>query len=90
MFKQNVGDHTLSLALVLPLDAPIGPRHIIDRDLRLTRLRARPAASSEFIPVRSIIRGALLIPDFDTNSDFFLVDYVDTDMFLRTERHLFH
>ncbi|KAG1763350.1 hypothetical protein EV702DRAFT_982923 [Suillus placidus] len=87
MFKHTVGSHTLDLALVLPMDAS-PRRHLLDRDLRLTRLRARPAASSEFITLHSIIRGALLVPDFDNNGDYFLVDYVDTDMFLRIQRKL--
>jgi hypothetical protein len=46
MFKHTVGNSILDLALVLPLDAPLGPQHVVDRDLRLTRLRARPMASS--------------------------------------------
>ncbi|KAG2034349.1 hypothetical protein BDR03DRAFT_935318 [Suillus americanus] len=55
MFKYTVGDRCLELALVLPMDAPIGPR---------PALRAWPAASSEFISVHSIICGALLVPDY--------------------------
>ncbi|KAG1799033.1 uncharacterized protein HD556DRAFT_1231771 [Suillus plorans] len=87
MFKHIVGNRTLDLALVLPMDAS-PRRRLLDRDLRLTRLRARPAASSEFITLHSIIRGALLVPDFDNNGDYFLVDYIDTDMFLRVQRKL--
>ncbi|KAG1785725.1 uncharacterized protein HD556DRAFT_1450479 [Suillus plorans] len=56
----------------------------MDQELRLTRLRARPASLSEFITLHSIICGALLIPDFAHDGDYFLVDTVDTDMFLRT------
>jgi hypothetical protein len=89
MFKHTVGSSVLDLALVLPLDAPLGPQRAVDRDLRLTRLRARPMASSEFIPLQSIIRGALLVPDFDSDRDYFVVNYVDTDMFLRSQRQLF-
>ncbi|KAG2129743.1 hypothetical protein DEU56DRAFT_872433 [Suillus clintonianus] len=89
MFKHTVGSNTLDLALVLPMDALIGPlaRRRMDRELRLTRLRARPTSSSEFITLHSIIRGALVVPNFTNKGDYFLVDYVDTDMFLRT-RHL--
>lgn len=87
MFKHIVGNRTLDLALVLPMDAS-PRRRLLDQDLRLTRLRARPAASSEFITLHSIIRGALLVPDFDNNGDYFLVDYIDTDMFLRVQRKL--
>ncbi|KAG1732179.1 uncharacterized protein EDB91DRAFT_1058197 [Suillus paluster] len=39
---------------------------------------------SEFISLHSIIHGALLVPDYDSNTDFFVVDYVDTDMFLHS------
>ncbi|KAG2741161.1 hypothetical protein P692DRAFT_201727134 [Suillus brevipes Sb2] len=85
MFKFVVGNHTFELALVLPMDAPTGSRRSVDRDLRLTRLRARPPALSEFISLQSIIRGALLVPDPAHNGDFFLVDLVDTDMFLRAK-----
>ncbi|KAG1870895.1 hypothetical protein F4604DRAFT_1583497 [Suillus subluteus] len=87
VFKHTVGERTLDLALVLPMDAS-PRRRLLDRDLRLTRLCARPAASSEFITLHSIIRGALLVPDFDNHGDYFLVDYVDTDMFLRVQRNL--
>jgi hypothetical protein len=86
MFKYTVCDRTFEFALILPMDSPIGPRRIVDQDLGLTRLRARPLVSSEFIPLQSIIRGALLVPDFDNYKDFFLVDLVDTDMFLRAQR----
>ncbi|KAG2146329.1 hypothetical protein DEU56DRAFT_870107 [Suillus clintonianus] len=90
MFKHTVGSNTLDLALVLPMDALIGPlaRRRMDRELQLTRLRARPTSSSEFITLHSIIRGALVVPDFANKGDYFLVDYVDTDMFLRTRRLL--
>ncbi|KAG1899028.1 uncharacterized protein F5891DRAFT_1190206 [Suillus fuscotomentosus] len=85
MFKFTVSNHTFELALVLPMDAPTGSRGGVDRDLGLTRLRARPLASSEFISLQSIVRGALLVPDHDHDRDFFLVDLVDTDMFLRAK-----
>ncbi|KAG1854811.1 hypothetical protein DFJ58DRAFT_841293 [Suillus subalutaceus] len=40
MFKQSIGSQTLDLALVQPMDAPTGPQHATDQDLRLRRLRA--------------------------------------------------
>ncbi|KAG1860331.1 hypothetical protein DFJ58DRAFT_715642 [Suillus subalutaceus] len=66
MFKQSIGSQTLDLALVQPMDAPIGPQHAIDQDLRL---RCLYFAS--------------------TRGDFFLVDYVDSNMFLRSQRYMF-
>ncbi|KAJ7851776.1 hypothetical protein B0H14DRAFT_2355075, partial [Mycena olivaceomarginata] len=49
----------------------------------LFRVRARQA--SEFIPVRSIVRGAVLVPDSDPErkGDFFVMDVPEGDMFLR-------
>ncbi|KAG1890839.1 hypothetical protein F4604DRAFT_1888578 [Suillus subluteus] len=48
---------------------------------------ARPRAQAEFFSIRSIIRGALLVHDADL--DYFVVDTVDTDMFLHVkEMHL--
>jgi hypothetical protein len=63
----------LSILLMLPL---AGVRLRKDKDLGLFRVRARPQA--QFFPLRLIIHGALLVQDFD----FFMVDTVDTDMFL--------
>ncbi|KAG1829817.1 hypothetical protein EV424DRAFT_1343975 [Suillus variegatus] len=88
MFKYTVGDQHLDLALVLPMDAPIGPQLAIDQDLRFTWLHAQPAASSEFLSIYSIICGALLVPDYaNPHQDFFLVDVVDSDMFLHSQKN---
>ncbi|KAF9491747.1 hypothetical protein BDN71DRAFT_1484072 [Pleurotus eryngii] len=71
MFTIMVNDITYDIALQK------------DTDLQLLRLRARPRKSAEFLFLSSIIRGALVIPDFSQQGDFFLVDTVDGDMFLR-------
>ncbi|KAF9231296.1 hypothetical protein BU15DRAFT_56335, partial [Melanogaster broomeanus] len=86
MFRYTVRGHTSELALVTYMDVPTGARRTLDKDLRFTRLRSRPPASSEFIPLQSIVRGALLVPDFKHDGDFFLVDYVDSDWFLRAKQ----
>ncbi|KAG1838310.1 hypothetical protein F4604DRAFT_1997251 [Suillus subluteus] len=70
LFECVVGDITLSLALIHPFDAPTGVRLRKDKHLNIYR----------FFSVRSIIRGALLVPDGST--DYLVVDTVDTDMFL--------
>ncbi|KAG6325759.1 hypothetical protein ID866_13331, partial [Astraeus odoratus] len=49
IFQYTVGNHTLNLALVQPLDAP------------------------KFIPLQSIIHGALIVPDFSHANNFLLV-----------------
>ena len=73
------------LALIQPLDAPIHVQRRKDKDLGFIRVRAKPRQSSEFISVRSIIRGALLVEEFDRkgSGEFIVVDVVDGDMFLR-------
>ncbi|KAA1476942.1 hypothetical protein DENSPDRAFT_758082, partial [Dentipellis sp. KUC8613] len=75
-----------AVALIRPLDAEVVPQSI-DHDLGLYRLRSRALAQAEFIHVQSIKRGALLV-DADTypEFDFFVVDTIDGDMFLRCEK----
>lgn len=60
-------------------------RRQIDRDLGLCRLRPRP--TTEFIPVLSIVRGALVLEDVDgVSSSSLVIDTVDSDMFLRLRK----
>lgn len=58
-----------------------------DRDLRFHRVRARPRRSdSAVILARTLVRGALLVPDFAEKwpgDEYIVVDVVDADMWLR-------
>lgn len=54
-----------------------------DKDLHLHRLQARPPEKAIFVPARSIIRGAYIIPEGLREKTSLVVDVVDTDMFLR-------
>ncbi|KAK7680232.1 hypothetical protein QCA50_016741 [Cerrena zonata] len=84
MFKCTVGDNLYPLALIHPYDAGIpGPRCRKDKDLELRRIWPKPQIESEFISLHSVIQGALVVSDFETNTDYFVVDTLDTDMFLR-------
>ena len=84
MFLCVVDNKVYPLALIHPYDAGIqGPRRRKDKELELLRVRVKPRVEAEFISLHSVIRGALLIQDFDSDSDYFVVDTVDTDMFLR-------
>ena len=85
MFEYIVGDVTLRLALVMPLDFATGKACAVNEDLRFICLCACPAASLQIIPLQSIIRGALLMPDFTHDDDYFLVNYIDGDMFLHSQ-----
>ncbi|KAJ6630016.1 hypothetical protein B0H10DRAFT_1775286, partial [Mycena sp. CBHHK59/15] len=49
------------------------------------RFTQKPRKNSEFISVHYIIRGALLVQDFDKTGEFIVVDIVDPDMSLRLE-----
>ncbi|KAI0677658.1 hypothetical protein C8Q78DRAFT_962196, partial [Trametes maxima] len=73
-----------------------GPRRRVDQDLGLCRIRPSrvdPHAPADntgsgrtaFIPVESIIRGALIVADHGTPGDYLVVDTIDTDMFLRIQ-----
>ncbi|KAG2092632.1 uncharacterized protein F5147DRAFT_747990 [Suillus discolor] len=83
VFECTLEDTALSLALIHPFDAPTGVRIRKDKHLSIFRVRARPRAQAEFFSVRSIIRGAFLVPD--GSNDYIVVDTVDTDMFLRVK-----
>ncbi|KAH9172732.1 hypothetical protein EDB89DRAFT_2114096 [Lactarius sanguifluus] len=86
IFTVSIADDSYSVCLVQPLDAPVVPQRIKDRELGLHRVRARPN-KTEFIFARTIIRGAPLIGDFDKAGDFYVMDVVDHtgDLFLRCD-----
>ncbi|KAG2056809.1 hypothetical protein BDR06DRAFT_988418 [Suillus hirtellus] len=73
LFECIVGDITHSLALIHPFDAPTGVRFQKDKHLNIY-------PQAKFFLVRSIIRGALLVPDGST--DYLVVNTVDSDMFI--------
>ncbi|KAI0366900.1 hypothetical protein BV20DRAFT_1093373 [Pilatotrama ljubarskyi] len=74
----------LPLALVRCLK-PVRSRSAIDRELGLLRLR--PHDTTEFIPVESILRGAMVAQDFGTDGHYLAIDTVDGDMFVRLRQH---
>lgn len=77
------------MALILPLDEPIPmhERRSDDHNLRLIRLRARSRKHAVFINVESIVRGALLTRDHNSDFDdeFLLVTAIDQDMWWRNK-----
>ncbi|KAI6042277.1 hypothetical protein EDC04DRAFT_2564564 [Pisolithus marmoratus] len=80
--KIGAYDDSFQFALVQPLTAGTRVRRL-DQDFNLIRVKAVSRASSIFIPVKSIIRGALLYPDPDRDGEFLVVEHIDGDMFLR-------
>lgn len=83
LFNCVVDGTTYPIALIQPFDAPAGPRQSKDKDLCFYRVRRNARISCEFISTRSIVRGALLVEDYERVGDFLVMDLVDTDMFLR-------
>ncbi|KAJ3536941.1 hypothetical protein NM688_g6767 [Phlebia brevispora] len=73
------------LALVQLMQSSGTPR-LMDQELCLYRVRAQPRAKAAFIPVRSIKRGALMFQVPNTADNFYVVDAVDSDMFLCTKQ----
>ncbi|KAJ7082289.1 hypothetical protein C8R44DRAFT_652702, partial [Mycena epipterygia] len=83
LFSCMVEKKSHPFALILPLYAPTGPLKRIDKALRFHRVQAKHRKQSEFISVHSIIRGAVLVPDFDKAGEFIVFDVQDGDMALR-------
>lgn len=83
LFTCTVEGKAHPFALVLPFDAPIGPARRKDKLLRFRRVRAKARKDTEFISVHSIIRGAVLVPDFGKADEFIVFDVLDGDISLR-------
>ncbi|KAF8832795.1 hypothetical protein HHX47_DHR1001873 [Lentinula edodes] len=63
----------------------VNTRSRIDKDLGL--LRIRKEHNLEFISVRSIVRGAVVLPISSETDDKFVWDPLDGDMFLRVKKY---
>ena len=75
----------LAMALVLPFDIPkLMVNRPRDEALRFTRVQARPRASTVIIDTRSIIRGGLLVRDFASpGNEYLVIEFIDEDMWSR-------
>jgi hypothetical protein len=73
------------LALILPFDAPIGVPTALDHHLRLHCVHSQSQAKAEFISVKSIIRGCVIVTDSTKPEHGIILDVLDTDMFLRVK-----
>jgi hypothetical protein len=75
------------VALIQPFDAPVNKQLPKDDDLGFYRLRAQPRKKSEFFFIDSIIRGALIADDFDSEEkdEKFVIDVAEPDFFLRVQ-----
>ncbi|KAF5338294.1 hypothetical protein D9758_015755 [Tetrapyrgos nigripes] len=85
LFTCRVGDGAYPVALVQPYKV-VRNRNASDR--RLGLLRIRKEASTEFIPIQSIVQGILApaVDDSSGSADRFVMDVLDGDLFLRMKR----
>lgn len=89
VFVCSADDSTYPVALILPLDAPLGMdrlRDTMDKELAVYRVRARQRREAEFISVKSIIRGAVLVEDSEREGEFLVLDNLNGDMLLRMRK----
>ncbi|KAF9039133.1 hypothetical protein BJ165DRAFT_1531244 [Panaeolus papilionaceus] len=86
LFAFTIADTTYPVALIWRFTLrPRTSKFIEEKDKSLQFIRLRQLETFEFIPVRSIIRGVLLFPAFDIESDYLLFDVLDQDMGLRAK-----
>ncbi|KAI0691226.1 hypothetical protein BC835DRAFT_1417253 [Cytidiella melzeri] len=76
------GEQKFALALVQPMISTIVQRG--DAELGLCRLWEKSRQDLMVVPARSIIRGAVLVPDCKHNGEYTLMDCLDTNQFLRS------
>ncbi|THH17255.1 hypothetical protein EUX98_g9164 [Antrodiella citrinella] len=87
-FICQVAGDPYALALVHPLDAVVRTRRK-DKELSFFRVNSKSPWPSEFVFLRSIVRGALVVEDYSAQirgNEFFVVDVVDGDAFLRIRK----
>ncbi|THH28010.1 hypothetical protein EUX98_g6168 [Antrodiella citrinella] len=87
-FICQVAGNPYALALVHPLDALVRTRRK-DKELSFFRINSKSPWPSEFVFLRSIVWGALVVEDYSAQirgNEFLVVDVVDGDAFLRTRK----
>ena len=80
LFKVTVDDKTHAFAYVKLYCRPPGSLRRKDKDLGLYRLKTQ---KYEIISLKSVVRGAVLVPESENSGEYFVVDTIDADMFLR-------
>ena len=90
VFTLKILNVTYPVALIHPFarETSRGSRLQKDKDLNFLRLRKLKDAKTEFIFVRSIIRGAVLVPDEAVTDNYLVFHDLDGDMFVRVREML--
>lgn len=89
IFTINFQEKTHQLVLILPMDVPTPlANQVRDTTLRFTRILARPYSRSVIVNIDTLVRGALLVPEYGApfeiaHTSHIVVDTIDADMWWR-------
>jgi len=80
--RVNRRDHRLALVQPLGKASRVSTKSV-DKGLSIYRWKIRARDRCEVIPIDSIVRGAVLVEDMKFKGDYFVIDTLDEDMFVR-------
>lgn len=82
--RSSKDDPGVAIVLALPYDGYVPPaQRKRDENFGLLRVAQARSAVPEFFLARTVSRGALLAPAGASATEFYVVDVIDADMFLR-------
>ncbi|KAI0681797.1 hypothetical protein C8T65DRAFT_598069, partial [Cerioporus squamosus] len=95
VFISEVAEKKYPIAFIEAYGVVSGPRSALDSDLGLCRLRMNRSCDhgTTFVHIQSIVRGALVVQDHGSgpvHEDYLVIDIIDSDMFLRCQKHFPH
>ena len=86
VFTCRVNGREYRLALIQPLEKKSRPStRNVDKNLSISRWHIRARSRCEVVPLDCIVRGAVLVADTKFAGDYFVIDTLDEDMFLRVK-----
>ena len=86
-FVCRVGGLAYHLAIIRPSDkVSRSSTKKVDKDLSIHRRQIRSRSRCEVVPLDCIVRGAVLVKDPNYSGDYFILDTLDEDMFLRVKQ----
>ena len=88
VFTCSIQNQTYSLALVQSYKTPASPRSS-DTELGLFRIKLKTPLSWDIISTNSIVRGAFIVDNPDDCREAFVLDTIDSDMYLRLKNNFF-
>jgi hypothetical protein len=89
-FVCRVDEHDCQFVLVQALEKKIRePMREVDRGLSIHRWNIRARNRCEVFPLAYVVRGAVLVADTSYAGDYFVIDTLDRDMFLRVNSSSF-